>query len=377
MKENDEKRVENKNIDKKSKKNPKKRNKIIGRILIIILLGIIAFCSWFLYKMNKNGGGLSGAIATVVGHDEFTKENLDEFQVLILGVSTGIDAKLSDTIMIASYNPKTQKASLVSIPRDTFVGTNSNYATANDKINAIYSYTQDPEAMLEEVNDITGLDIQNYIVIDTDALVEVVDTIGGVYFDVPIDMDYDDSTQDLYIHVDAGYQLLDGDLAEQVVRFRHNNDGTTYSDEYGDNDTGRMKTQQAFIEACLSQFMTPSNIFNLSTFLEIFENNVTTNITLDTMLDYLPYAVEFSVSDLQTGTLPGTNTNNNTSGVWVYLLDDDGVEEMITEMFIERDITYSEDDITIEIIDATSGDEELIEEYIDTLEYARIFCSIN
>ena len=63
-----------------------------------------------------------------------------------------------------------------------------------------------------------------------------------MYFDVPIDMDYTDENQDLYIDLKQGYQLLDGNKAEQVVRFRHNQDGSSYPAEYGDNDIGRMKT---------------------------------------------------------------------------------------------------------------------------------------
>ena len=74
-----------------------------------------------------------------------------------------------------------------------------------------------------------------------------INEIGGVEFDVPIDMEYDDVTQDLYIHLDKGYQKLDGEQAEQLVRFRKNNNGTSYPYEYGDNDIGRMRTQREFL----------------------------------------------------------------------------------------------------------------------------------
>lgn len=112
---------------------------------------------------------------------------------------------------------------------------------------------------LEAVNKLTGLNVQYYLNIDTEALRKVVDSIGGVYFDVPIDMDYDDPSQNLYIHLKAGYQLLDGDKAEQVLRFRHNNNGTSYPTSYGDNDLGRMKTQRAFIEAVIKKTCNTNN----------------------------------------------------------------------------------------------------------------------
>ena len=78
-------------------------------------------------------------LATVVGHDENTKKNLSEIKVLILGVSTDLDSELTDTIMVASYNPNTQKANLLSIPRDSYTGKNTAKATASLKINALYN----------------------------------------------------------------------------------------------------------------------------------------------------------------------------------------------------------------------------------------------
>ena len=73
-------------------------------------------------------------------------------------------------------------------------------------------------------------------------------------------MDYDDKYQDLHIHLTAGEQKLDGNKAEQLVRFRHNTDGTTYPVEYGDNDIGRMRTQREFIMQVMKQTLKPGNI---------------------------------------------------------------------------------------------------------------------
>ena len=107
--------------------------------------------------------------------------------------------------MVASYNPKTQKASLMSIPRDTYVGRrNRNTATQNYlasyKINTVFrSGTNIPEA-IDRINALTGLNLENYVIIDTKALIKLVDAIGGVTFNVPIDMYYtEDTDQNLYI----------------------------------------------------------------------------------------------------------------------------------------------------------------------------------
>ena len=268
-------------------------------------------------------------LATFVGHDQETLKNLDELRILILGISTDTSAVLTDTIMAASYNPKTQKASLLSIPRDTFVGKNENAANSYNKINALYQTS--PDKILAGVNDLTGLDLQYYVVVDTEALIKLVDKIGGVEFNVPIDMDYDDSSQDLHIHLKAGWQLLDGEKAENLVRFRHNNDWTSYPAEYGDNDVGRMRTQREFITQVAKQTLQLKNIGKIGDIIDIAYKYVKTNLTLSVIKDYIPYAIEFNTENIQTGSLPGTNEKLN--GLWFFKADKVKTAELVSQMF--------------------------------------------
>lgn len=351
--ENNKSNKRNKNVKKKGNKTNKATNKNMNRkkkkmkmwkkVLLVILLILAISIGVFAYKSHKNGGGLSGMLATAVGHNEQTKKNLGEFKCLILGISTDQDGvDLTDTIMVASYNPNTQKASLLSIPRDTYTGKNPAKATAYEKINALYSRKHRPDETLEAVNEITGLDIQYYVVVKTEALIKLVDVIGGVTFNVPIDMDYDDVTQDLHIHLEKGEQLLDGDKAEQLVRFRHNNDGTSYPEEYGDNDIGRMRTQREFIMQVIKQTAKPENIFKIGEILDVAQEYVITNIDFNVAKDYIPYAVEFNTDNLLTATLPGENTNKNTAKTWVFVYDEEETEALIQEMFYDRDKTEEE-----------------------------------
>ena len=351
--------MKDKNINeqKKSKKGKvknKKKLKTWKKVLLVILLIVLILIGWFTYKTKKNGGGLSGMLATVVGHDENTKKNLSEIKVLILGVSNGIEAKLTDTIMVASYNPNTQRATLLSIPRDTYIGSNTAKATAGQKINAIYSISEDPNKVLKEINKLTNLDIKYYLVIETEALKEVVNTIGGVKFNVPINMDYDDTTQDLAIHIKAGEQVLNGEQAEGVVRFRHNNDMTSYPIEYGDNDIGRMRTQREFLKAVMQQTLKLENIFKLNQWLEILHKNVKTNIDFDVAKDYIPYAVEFSTENLLTDTLPGTTPDlRKTNNVSIFVADKKKTQQLVEELFYTRDETEEEN-----VVDENSGENE-------------------
>ena len=328
-------------MKKNQTKAKRKKMKLWKKILLVILTLLLIFIGWFIYKTERNGGGLSGMLATLAGHDENTKKNLGEFRCLLLGISTDQDGvDLTDTIMVLSYNPNSQKATLLSIPRDTYTGKNPEKATSYEKINALYSRKHRADETLEAVNEITGLNIPYYVVIKTEALIKLVNVNGGITFDVPIDMDYDDVTQDLHIHLKAGEQLLDGDKAEQLVRFRHNNDDTTYPEEYGDNDTGRMRTQREFILQTMKQTLKPENIWKIFDIIDIAKECVITNVNFDVAKDYVPYAVDFSTENLITDVIPGVNTNKNSSATWVFVYDKQKTKKLIQEIFNERDIDY-------------------------------------
>lgn len=354
------KRQEKRNNRNRRKTKAKKSTgkKILIGILIVLLLGI----AWFTYRTYKNGWGLSGMLATVVGHDENTKKNLSEIKVLILGVSTDLDSELTDTIMVASYNPNTQKANLLSIPRDSYTGKNTAKATASLKINALYNIEKTPEKTLKAVNEITGLDIKYYVIVKTEALIQLVDAIGGVEFNVPIDMKYDDPTQDLHIDLKAGTQKLDGEKAEQVLRFRHSNPDkitgqmSTYPSEYGNDDFGRMRTQRDFISALLKQTLKPGNIFKLGEILEIAHKNVETNLELSYIKDYIPYAVEFNTDNLQTATLPGTTPDmKDTNNVSIFVINKKLSTELIQSMFYVDSTEETEDNTITNSLNTTSN----------------------
>ena len=380
---------------KNTKTKQKKKMKRWKKVLLVLFLILLIAGGVFAYRVYQNGWGLSGMLATVVGHDEETKKNLGEFKCLVLGISTDEQgALLTDTIMVASYNPNTQKATLLSIPRDTYTGRNPKKATAYEKINSIYSRNEDPQDVLDEVNELTGLNLQYYIIVKTEGFIKLVDAIGGVTFNVPIDMDYDDPSQDLHIHLEAGVQELDGDKAEQLVRFRHNNDGTTYPEEYGNNDLGRMRTQREFIMEVIKQTAKVENIFKLGQILEVAQENVITNVDFNVAKDYIPYAVEFNTENLLTATLTGTTPPwNQTNGVSIFVADEEETQSLIQELFYDRDLdqtttgegtenttnstnstsstrtTVSKADIKLEVLNG-SGNSKKLQEVVDELEGA-------
>ncbi len=199
---------------------------------------------------------------------------------------------------------------MLSIPRDTFIGKNKSKATGYDKINSVYS-NKGPEKTLELVNELTGMDIKYYVVVNNQVVIDLVNNIGGVYFDVPIDMNYDDKTQNLHIHLKSGYQKIDGDHAEQLLRFRHNNNGTSYPSEYGDNDFGRMKTQRDFMIEVGKQTLKLKNITHIKSIMTTLYQNVETNVTLDDIFPYVPWAVSFDMANIKSNQIAGVAQDYN------------------------------------------------------------------
>ena len=309
------------------KKKKKKKHRIIKRIFLTILVLILIAGIVFGALVMKNGGGLTGLVTTVVGSSKSKIKTLPDVYALCIGVSQN----MTDTIMVAKYSPQNQQASLLSIPRDTFCGKSKASASASDKINAIYPISG-PAKTMERVNDLTGLNIKYYIVVDTKALRDLVDCIGGVYFDVPIKMDYDDTSQNLAIHLEAGYQLLNGTQAEGVCRFRHNNNGTSYPVSYGDNDLGRMRTQREFIKQTVKQTLKVSNITKIDDIMKIAQEEVETNIDWNVARDYIAAAVNFNTDNLKSEQLPGSTGYLN--DVSFFFADENRTKQVVQSIFL-------------------------------------------
>ena len=143
--------MNNKEIKNNKKKKNKNKKKPIKKILLILLLVLLIAGGVFAYKVYQNGGGTSGMLATVLN----SKKDVGEIKALLLGISTDQEGvELTDTIIVASYNPNTQKATLLSIPRDTYTGKSTAKATAYEKINALYGRKHRPDETLKAVNDI-------------------------------------------------------------------------------------------------------------------------------------------------------------------------------------------------------------------------------
>lgn len=272
----------------------------------------------------------SGAIETIANGKERKKYC---YTILLSGVDN--DAGGSDTNMLMRFDAENNTIDIVSLPRDSLMsnGHKLNYAYNNGGTDKLRS----------EIEDLLGVPVDFYVSVNLKGFVALIDQIGGVEFDVPCDMDYDDPYQDLHIHFKAGLQKLNGQQAMEVVRFRHNNDNTGYG---GRQDLGRIETQQAFLKAVAQKLM---KIENLPAMAETFLKYVKTDLTLGNLVWLANEALSMGGMDaIHFATLPGDGSGWY-KGMSVYALDREQVLEMTNSMLnpYVADITADEQNILV------------------------------
>jgi len=218
------------------------------------------------------------------------KENF--YTILVSGVDDENGG--SDTNILVAVDAQTGYIYGVSIPRDT----KAVIYGKEQKINAAYNIGG-MELMAQTVSEQLGIPVDYTVLVDLNGFTALVDAIGGVDFNVPVDMDYDDPIQNLSIHLSKGMQHLNGEDALKVVRFRHNNDGTGY----GSEDIGRMQTQQKFLKAVAKQTLTLSNLAKVDDFVKIFRSYVETDLTLGNLAWLGKEAISMGADSISFSTL--------------------------------------------------------------------------
>lgn len=221
------------------------------------------------------------------------KRKEDTYTLLVVGRDRV--GSNTDTMMLARMDCKAGTVDVVSLPRDTLV----DVPWGVKKLNSVYG-ALGTEGLLDYVENLVGFGIDSYVIINTFVFQELIDCIGGVYFDVPMNMDYDDASQGLSIHLSPGYQLLNGAQAEGVVRFRKNNDGSGYAR----GDIARIETQQAFLKAAAKQVLDLGNIANLPEMVNIVLNNTDTNLTSGNIAFYAQEFLKMDSDSINFYTMP-------------------------------------------------------------------------
>lgn len=255
------------------------------------------------------------------------------YNILLYGVDN--DAGGSDTNMLMRFDAVNKTVDVVSLPRDTLMSN-------GHKLNSSYN-NGGTEKLRSNIEDMLGVPVDFYVSVDLKGFIALIDQIGGVEFDVPCDMDYDDPYQDLHIHFKAGLQKLNGQQAMEVVRFRHNNDNTGYG---GRQDLGRIGTQQAFLKTVAQKLM---KLENVPAMAETFLKYVKTDLTLGNLMWLANQALSMGGTDaISFATLPGDGAGWY-NGKSFYTLYPEQVLEMTNSMLnpYATDITADDQNILV------------------------------
>ena len=227
------------------------------------------------------------------------------YTILLSGVDDGNGG--SDTNILVAVDTVNGYVYGVSIPRDS-------KAIIDGKTHKInYAYNKGGTKLLADtVSEQLGIPVDYTVCVNLKGLV---DAIGGVDFNVPINMDYDDPIQNLSIHFQKGVHHLNGADALRVVRFRHNNDGTGY----GSEDLGRMQTQQKFLKAVAKKMLSAGNLLTkIDDYAKIFNQYVDTDLTVGNLAWLGTEVLKMGIDKIDFSTLP-----NEWKSPYIYLNPDE------------------------------------------------------
>jgi len=265
----------------------------------------------------------------------FTPKVPEKTNFLILGVDA--DETRTDTIMVGNFNSVNKKVSIISIPRDTIVTVPpdrwkvmcenfprlANNTSREIKINAVHNYAGEDhnveflEKQLEEMLDIK---LDYYVKVNCEAFRYIVDSIGGIEFNVEGRLKYDDPDQDLHIDLYPGLQLLDGDKAEQLVRYRKG---------YAMQDLHRVEVQQQFMQVFLATALNKDTILsNPTVYLTAMFKYIDTDLTIADAVKYMKYLSDFNASDVETYTLPGEPNEDGD-----FIINEEEVKSLVYDVF--------------------------------------------
>lgn len=227
----------------------------------------------------------------------------------------------TDVMMVVMYDVPNKKISIMQLPRDTY----TQIGGVSRKLNSTYqvmrnaAYNDGASDLLAEgmrgaadvVQDILGIPIDFWALVDLSGFVNIVDALGGVDMYVPCDMEYNDPDQDLYINLKEGYQHLDGDKAEQFIRFRKG---------FVQGDIGRMDAQKLFLTALAESLFNNISITNVSSIVGELINMVSTDLSLLDCVYFARNFLDVDASQITILTVPGKDVRaNGNSGAWYYV----------------------------------------------------------
>ena len=270
-------------------KKKKKKNIYKKLSITFIIFNIIGIGMWAMLFASNNiiSKDTIDTISQSISNSKEVKK--EEITFLV----SGTNELLTDTIIYGKYNTVKNKLYMMSVPRDTYT---TNPDCIGNKINGIYR-GKNLDSFINEIETLLDVNIDYYAIFDNTFVKEVVDAVGGVEIYVPQRMYYVGGNPRIVIDLKEGTQVLNGEKAEQFLRFRSG---------YANADLGRVEAQRSFIEAFIKTMLKKENITNIPKVIKIALDNTETNATTREIMKYVDEIKEIDLDNITSITMPNT-----------------------------------------------------------------------
>ena len=321
-------------------------------VIISVVLALVVLCGTVLASGLINGKFINEYENKLLAVNTDAREN-DNFNFLILGVD---ENNRADTIMLLSF--KDGNVTGTSIPRDTaFI---SKEFDRKVKLTEILNSENGNQKVIDSVRDTLSVPITYYAKLNLSAVKEIVDSVGGIELDVPMDMEYDDPHKNLHIKLKQGRQTLSGDEVCGLLQFKRSNDGNGYAQ----GDMTRIEVGQQFISEFISQKLNKEFINKSPDIFKILAENMETNYPISNfvndikLLDKMKSNIEFRIID---GTL-----NADETGIVFYDINSGEVVSAVSEpVLVPNEGTNSPIQSQKPRLEETETDAELVNNPVD------------
>jgi len=319
-------------MEQNQMKKPKKNaEKLLWGILIVTvaaILGLALFLTLYMPSVEKDPQFSTNE--TTSGEESNGGESLYErkkgfYTFLVAGIDTF--SNNTDVLMLASLDTENGKIEIVQIPRDTYINKTVGGYKSITRVNAVFSAEYNNQTaqgrssktattfamqdLQKRLSEALCVNIDEYVLIDTKGFRDVIDAVGGIDYDVPQDMIYEDTEQELQINLKKGYQHLDGAQCEQLLRYRTG---------YTTGDIGRVELRSNFMPEVFKQV---KNKFTLDAMLTLIKDKsllqkVSTSMSLADMLAYVRMCYRLGDDAMSVRTISGSVVQNPETGAWIY-----------------------------------------------------------
>ncbi len=320
---NSENDIDETRIYEMPKESPKPQKRRRLKKVWIVVLAVVLFGAGTVFGMYSYLKAYSSSYPFSSG--DVVAES-SRINILVIGIDGGVNGKVntsgktgtrSDVMMVVSIDPELKKVGVLSVPRDTRVL----IPTVNsiEKAGHAHAYGG-PDLVVETLENLLEIDIHRYVRVDFEGFKKVIDVLGGVYIDVPEDMNYEDPYQNLYIHIEKGPQLLNGEKALGFVRYR----------QYRNADIGRIEAQHLFLEALADKVLSVATLPKIPQIVSEIMPYVVTDLSNEDIMYLASVGLNIKMQDVEMGVLPGSDGYIGDLSYW--LVDAEKAQETVDRL---------------------------------------------